>query len=151
MQIISLHGWESFKGIYEKLIILSGNNEFSNPFFYYAWNFTLNLLPWTFFSIIGFLNNRKNSDPLANYFLFKYPLIVITLLSVFSTKTPYYPIQILSITSINAYLGISSIFNERNLFIKISRKILFIIFPILLLIIIFYVNNNQSLINLIEN
>ena len=148
VQIISIYGWESFKGIYEKLLTLSGNNEFSNPFFYYAWNFTLNLLPWTFFSILGFLNNRKNSDPLCNYFLFKYPLIVITLLSVFSTKTPYYPIQILSIASINAYLGVSSIFNERNLLIKFSRKILFILFPILLLIIIFYANNNQSLIDL---
>ena len=147
VQIISQHGWESFKGIYEKLLTLSGNNEFSNPIFYYAWNFTLNLLPWTFFSILGFLNNRKNSDPLCNYFLFKYPLIVITLLSVFSTKTPYYPIQILSITSINAYLGISSIFNERNFLIKFSRKILFILFPISLLIVIFYTINNQSLID----
>jgi len=148
VQIISIHGWESFKGIYEKLLILSGNNEFSNPFFYYAWNFTLNLLPWTVFSIIGFLNSRKNSDPLCNYFLFKYPLIVITLLSIFSTKTPYYPIQILSITSINAYLGISSIFNEKNLLIKLFRKILFTIFPILLLMIIFYANKNQSLIDI---
>jgi len=148
IQIISLHGWESFAEIYNKLLTLSGNNEFSNPFYYYIWNFTLNLLPWSIFSIIGFLNSRKNNDYLNNYFLFKYPLIVITLLSIFSTKTPYYPIQILSIASINSYLGIDYIFNKKNLFTKYFKKIFFILVPIFLLILLTYYNLNQSSIDL---
>ena len=33
IQIIKLHGWQSFTGIYDKLLTLSGDNDFSNPFF----------------------------------------------------------------------------------------------------------------------
>tara|TARA_Y100001978_G_scaffold194738_1_gene202193 strand:- start:591 stop:2138 length:1548 start_codon:yes stop_codon:yes gene_type:complete len=148
IQIITLHGWESFSEIYNKLLTLSVNNEFTNPFYYYIWNFTLNLMPWSVFSIIGFLNSRKNNDTLNNYFLFKYPLIVITLLSIFSTKTPYYPIQILSIASINSYLGIHYIFNKKNLFTKYFKKIFFIIIPIFLILFLNYYNLNQSAIDL---
>ncbi len=148
IQIISLHGWDSFSEIYNKLLTLSGDNEFSNPFFYYIWNFTLNLIPWSIFSIIGFFNNKKNSNSLSNYFLFKYPLIVLILLSIFSTKTPYYPIQILSISSINACLGIYLIFNEKNLFTKYFKRIFFTGIPIILLLLLGYINLNQSSIDL---
>ncbi len=144
VQIISLHGWESFKGIYEKLLTLSGNNEFSNPFYYYLWNFSLNLFPWSIFSFFGFIFSRSSKNPIARYFLFQYPLLILILLSVFSTKTPYYPMQILSITSINAYLGISFIFKEKNFFTKYLKKIFFVIVPIFLLLILGYININQS-------
>ena len=55
--------------------------------------------------------------------------MVITILSIFSTKTPYYPIQILAISSINAYLGISYIFNEKSKFNKYFKKMFFLVFP----------------------
>ncbi len=142
--IISLHGWESFTGIYNKLITLSGNNEFSNPFYYYLWNFPLNLFPWTIFSFFGFILSSSSKNPIAKYFLFQYPLLILILLSIFSTKTPYYPMQLLSITSINAYLGISYILKEKNFFTKYLKKIFFVIVPIFLLLILGYVNIKQS-------
>ena len=147
-QIIELYGWESFTGIYNKLLTLSSKNEFSNPFYYYIWNFSLNLIPWSIFSFIGFIKSGKSKNPIANYFLFKYPIIIITLLSIFSTKTPYYPIQLLSITSINTFLGISYIFNEKNLFTKYLKKLFFIIVPILILLALVYINLNQYLIDM---
>ncbi len=88
--IIQINGWETFSGLYTKLIFLSGDTVFTNPFYYYLWNLTLNTFPWSLFSLIGFLTSQKNNSNLSIYFLTRYPIIVIILLSFFSTKTPYY-------------------------------------------------------------
>ena len=148
IQIIHLHGWGIYSGLYYKLITLSENNEFTNPFYYYLWNFILNTLPWSIFSIIGFIQISNSKNKLTNYFLFKYPLIIMTLLSIFSTKTPYYPLQIISLTSINAFIGINYIFSNRNKTIIFINKIIFLLIPFFLLVCLLYVNINKTLINI---
>ena len=151
IQMIIINGWDTYSGLYTKLLSLSENNVFTNPIYYYLWNFTLNSFPWTIFIIFGFIEISKRQDKLSNYFLFKYPLFVLISLSLFSTKTPYYPLQIVPLTSINAYLGINYILSKKDLITKIIFKFLFFIIPIFLLISVFYLNINKEIIELDKN
>jgi len=139
-EIVSLHGWDSLSGLYKKLISLSEQNTFTNPFYFYIWNFTINSLPWSLFSILGFLKVAKRENNLSNYFLYKYPISVMVLLSLFSTKTPYYPLQILSLTSINAYLGINYIFTNKDIISKNFIRLISLVIPTFVLITIVFLN-----------
>ena len=138
--IINTYGFENYYGLFEKLLTLSKNNVFTNPFYYYLWNLPLNIFPWTFLLIPGFISAYKIKDSIAKYFLFFYPLTIVLVLSLFSTKTQYYPLQLLSLFSINIYLGIISILemrNKLNLFIKIIN---FIFLPLIIFLSIVLIN-----------
>ena len=99
--------------LFDKLTILSQKNKFTNPFYYYFWNIPITFLPWSIFSFIGIVSNTgesKNNKLILTYF----PLILILILSIFSTKTPYYPLQISSILSLNSYVGIKYLFSSKK-------------------------------------
>ena len=121
-------------------MFLSKNNHFTNPFYYYFWNLSINIFPWTIPSFIGiFKASRFNI--ISKYFLFYYPIFILVLLSLFSTKTPYYPIQILSLISINTYIGIKYfIENNKNNIIFYLEKINFLIIPILTIVFVMIIN-----------
>ena len=149
LSIINVYGFESYSGLFEKVLILSRKNVFTNPFYYYIWNFPLNIFPWSLLIFPGLVSAFNLKDKISKYFLFFYPLTILLLLSLFSTKTQYYPIQILSLSSINIYLGILSISEKRNklnLFIKfINFKFLpLIIFLTLVLINLGFIDLNLS-------
>ena len=95
----------------EKFNSLSSKNTFTNPFYYYFWNVPVTFLPWSFFAIIGTTYNIFQSKE-NKYILAFFPLILVATLSIFSTKTPYYPLQISSIFSLNTYVGIKYLFNS---------------------------------------
>ena len=149
-KVINIYDFSTFNGIFEKLITLSKNNNFTNPFYYYLWNLPLNSLPWSIFSLIGIYKVNQFNQNLSKYFLIKFPLLIIILLSLFSTKTPYYPIQILPLLSINAFLGIEYLLNGRNKIKIYLKKILFGLIPIILIVGVVFINLNNSLIG-IEN
>ena len=116
----------------EKFTNLSNNNTFTNPFYYYLWNIPLTYLPWSIFAIVGTIYNLNQSKE-NKYILSFFPLILIGILSIFSTKTPYYTLQLSSIFSLNTYVGINYLFNSKRyriISIFITSKIipLFIIF-----------------------
>ena len=140
---ISIYSFSTYSGLFEKLMILSKNNHFTNPFYYYLWNFSINIFPWTIPSIIGiFKASRLNI--ISKYFLFYYPIFILVLLSLFSTKTPYYPIQILSLISINTYIGIKYfIENNKKNIIFYLEKINFILIPILAFVFILIINSSE--------
>ncbi len=100
--------------LFEKLNNLSSKNTFTNPFYYYFWNIPINFLPWSLFSFLGLIFNYKNLKKI-NSILIIYPIIFIFLLSLFSTKTPYYALPISSILSLNAYIGIKKIIKSMQL------------------------------------
>ncbi len=109
----------------EKFSILSNKNTFTNPFYYYFWNIPATYLPWSIFSIVGIIDSLyKNKE---NKFLLSFfPLILIGILSIFSTKTPYYTLQISSIFTLNTYIGIKYLFNSKSfklIFIFITSRI----------------------------
>ena len=140
VHIFTFYGKERYLGLFEKLIFLSKKNNFTNPFYYYLWNLPLNIFPWSIFAIVGFFNSRNLKDELSRYFLFTFPLIILVLISFFSTKTPYYPIQILSLISINSYLGIEIILEGRKNHLISLNYFLFIIVPIIFIFAVLYVN-----------
>ncbi|MCQ9203435.1 MAG: glycosyltransferase family 39 protein [Prochlorococcus marinus CUG1436] len=110
----------------EKFNFLSSKNTFTNPFYYYFWNVPITFLPWSFFALIGTTYNISQSTE-NKYILAFFPLILVATLSIFSTKTPYYTLQISSIFSLNAYLGIKYLFNSyrySRFFIFITSKII---------------------------
>ena len=54
-------------------------------------------------------------------------MILITILSIFSTKTPYYNLQISSIFALNTYVGIRYLFNTKKykfIFVFITSRII---------------------------
>ena len=145
INIINIYDFETFLGLHNKLLFLSKNNNFTHPFYYYLWNIPINIFPWSICLIIGIIKSKYLKDKYAKYFLFTYPLIIIFLLSIFSTKTPYYPLQILSIFSINSYLGIITIFKNNKIFFNYIKKLLFVFVPILTFILaILLITNNLN-------
>lgn len=139
-EIITSYNFETFNGLYSKLLVLSKNNNFTNPFYYYLWNIPLNTFPWFFFSLFGFYKSFSFKNSTSKYFLFKFPLIIIFLLSLFSTKTPYYAIQIVPLISINSYIGIKYILSRENIITKYFKIITFSLFPVIIGLSLFYAN-----------
>ena len=140
---ISIYSFATYSGLFEKLMILSKNNHFTNPFYYYLWNFSINIFPWTIPSFVGFFK-ASGFNKISRYFLFFYPIFILVLLSLFSTKTPYYPIQILSLISINTYIGIKFFIenNKNNIFFYLE-KINFLFIPILIILFILFINFSE--------
>ena len=135
-----------FVYLFEKFNTLSNKNNFTNPFYYYIWNIPVSFLPWSIFFIFGLMRTtfmKKDEKFILGYF----PLILISILSIFSTKTPYYPLQISSILSLNAFIGISHLFDSKNyksIFIFITSKL----FPSLIIsIILIYIFFFKSSLN----
>jgi len=129
--------------LFEKFNILSNKNSFTNPIYYYFWNIPATYLPWSIFGIIGIIHNLYESKD-YKYILAFFPLILIATLSIFSTKTPYYTLQISSILTLNSYVGIKYLFNSkryRYIFIFISSKIIPLILVSLTLIYCFFFKN----------
>ncbi len=121
--------------LFEKLNSLSNKNTFTNPFYYYFWNIPITFLPWSIFAVIGLISNFSENN--RNKFILSFfPLTLILILSFFSTKTPYYPLQISSILSLNSYVGIKYLFKSEKykyIFIFIISKLM----PLLLFTLIF--------------
>ena len=139
---IAIYSFSTYAGIFRKFLILSKNNTFTQAPYYYLWNLSVNFLPWTILSIIGFIQAYKMKS-LNKYFLFFYPLLTITLLSFFSTKTPYYPLQIFSIISLNAYIGIKYLISKDGgkLFFFLE-KLNYLFIPFIVIIAVILMNNN---------
>ena len=138
--------------LFEKFDILSNKNTFTNPFYYYIWNIPVTFFPWSIFAIIGIIFNINGSKD-HKYILTFFPLILISILSIFSTKTPYYALQISSIFTLNTFAGIEYLFNSRRykkIFVFITSKIV----PLLILALTFtyyFFFKNISNLNFKEN
>ena len=112
--------------LFEKFKFLSNKNDSTNPLYYYFWNIPITFLPWSIFSMIGIIFHKsENKD--QKFILTFFPLTFILVISLFSTKTPYYPLQISSILALNSFLGIKYLFNSKiykSIFIFVASKII---------------------------
>ncbi len=130
----------------EKFNFLSNKNTFTNPFYYYFWNIPATFLPWSFFAIIGTIFNISGSKE-HKYLLTFFPIILIAILSIFSTKTPYYNLQISSIFALNTYVGIRYLFNTKKykfIFVFITSRIIPLFIFALTLTYYFFLKNLTS-------
>jgi len=100
--------------LFYKLKNLSSKNTFTNPYYYYFWNIPINFLPWSLFALLGLVSNYKKIKK-VNSIIVLYPIIFILLISLFSTKTPYYALPISSIISLNTYVGIKETIKSSRL------------------------------------
>ena len=144
LKVLSVYDLSLYSGLYRKLIYLSGKNNFSNPILYYLWNIPINILPWSAFALLGIITSIKSKSFIERYFLFFYPVINILLLSLFSTKTPYYPLQILSLISLNTYKGLFDTFNNKTRLNKLIKYFNFYFIPVILIVLVYYINSNFS-------
>ncbi len=138
--------------LFEKFYTLSNENTFTNPIYYYLWNIPVTFLPWSIFAIIGAVFNIFKSKE-NKYILGFFPLILTAILSIFSTKTPYYPLQISSIITLNSYVGIHYLFNSKRykkLFIFVTSRII-PVFLISLTFLYYFFFKNTINFNLREN
>ena len=122
----NLYGLDFINGINNKLLSLSKSNTFSQPFYYYFWNLPISFLPWTPFSIYGLRLTKRNLNFQKSYLIIIYPLFLIFLLSLFSTKVPYYSLQAFPFLSISASYGLlhfSSKINSKQK--RIINKLVF--------------------------
>ena len=110
----------------EKFNILTNKNTFTNPFYYYLWNIPATFLPWSIFATVGtvcsFYESKNN-----RYILTFFPIILIAVLSVFSTKTSYYPLQISPVFALNTYAGIKFLCNSERykvIFVFVTSRII---------------------------
>jgi len=136
----------------DKFNTLSKDNNFTNPFYYYLWNIPVTFLPWSIFSIIGLIHGLKSKNS-QGFILFYFPIILIILISCFSTKTPYYPLQISSILSLNGFIGVKYLIETKRfkfIFIFFTSKIIpFFLFSILF--IYYFIVKNSLNFNIKEN
>ena len=138
--------------LFKKFNVLSNKNTFTNPFYYYLWNIPITFLPWSIFSIIGLIKNSSENKE-KKYLLTIFPLLLIIIISIFSTKTPYYPLQISSILSLNSYIGIKYLIESNRykfIFTFFTSKII----PLLLICCVFayyFVFKNLTVFNFKEN
>jgi 4-amino-4-deoxy-L-arabinose transferase-like glycosyltransferase len=101
------YGALPFQQLFGKLLYLGTADTYNPGPLYYLWNIPANAFPWPLFSLIGavlFIRKliqkyyKKNTNintynrPLL---LLGYPLIFFLLLSVFKTRTLYYPLQLM--------------------------------------------------------
>ncbi len=131
----------------EKFNNLSSKNNFTNPFYYYLWNIPVNFLPWSIFAIFGIIFQFKIYQK-RNYLLVYFPIFFILILSLFSTKTPYYVLPIASILSLNAFIGLRELLKIESLYLKILKVTSRIIPIIIIFTIVSYVLILRNLINL---
>lgn len=116
-----LHGNIVFQQLFGKLIFLAEESYHESQWWYYLWNLPLNGFPWVFISLMARLN--KSQIPL----LWGFPLVMLICLSVFSTRTPYYGLQILPFAAILSAIAIKQDYKRISKFIFASGSFLMII------------------------
>jgi len=141
----NLYGVDFINGINNKVLSLSKSNTFSQPFYYYLWNIPISFLPWTPFSIYGLRLISKKFTGQKHYLIFIYPIFIIFLLSIFSTKVPYYSLQTFPFLSISASYGLFHFSSNLNLKKKrLINKIIFLFLFILFFLFAYYLTKKIS-------
>ncbi|PZU95831.1 MAG: hypothetical protein DCE90_11810 [Pseudanabaena sp.] len=108
------YGFLPFEQMFGKLLHLRGSDPNlynpDNSWFYYFWNLPANTLPWSLLAIYGIFliwMKRKLFDNIS--LLIGYPLVLFCLLTLFSTRMPYYTLQILPFWSLFAAYALESL------------------------------------------
>tara|TARA_Y100001968_G_scaffold110290_1_gene99836 strand:+ start:10842 stop:12383 length:1542 start_codon:yes stop_codon:yes gene_type:complete len=118
---LNSYGIERVSLLISKINHLSNQNEFSKSYFYYIWNIPANTFPWGLTFLIGIFYVLNQEDKKNKLILFIYPLLFLIQLSLFETKTPYYPLQLTPFIAINSSLALNRLIEDNK---SIYKKIL---------------------------
>lgn len=94
---LSVHqyGWLPLQQLFGKLIYLSGADFYNTTPLFYLWNIPVNGFPWPLFAIAGGIIGWQQRQHYQYSLLWlAYPLLFWGELTVFDTRTWYYPLQI---------------------------------------------------------
>lgn len=75
---------------------------------YYFWNIPLNAFPWPLLAVPGLWLGWQSPYPRKALWL-GYPLVLFTLLTLFKTRTWYYPLQLLPFVALLAALALTAL------------------------------------------
>ena len=119
--ILKQYGLISIMSQISKLSYLSSSDAFRQPLYYYLWNIPINTFPWSITAFIGMIIILNSDRSEHKQILLYYPLIVIIILSLFNTKTPYYALQVTPFISISTALFFQYVFNDSNQYKKLYK------------------------------
>ena len=125
------YGMQPFQQLVGKLFLLGSQGWYQAGPLYYLWNIPANAFPWPLFALIGMiliLQNlslksllgtastqrlQRSFSPILGFrqvsslpLLLGYPVVLFLELSLFKTRTPYYPLQLLPFMSLLAALAL---------------------------------------------
>ena len=101
------YGLELVGGLWQKLLFLSRADVYAAGPFYYLWNIPANTAPWILAALLGWpIAWRLPLERGQRLLLLLYPLLLLLLLSLFRTKTPYYGLQLTPWIAMAASLGL---------------------------------------------
>jgi 4-amino-4-deoxy-L-arabinose transferase-like glycosyltransferase len=98
---VNRYGSLPLEHLFGKIVALSENyfEIYTTPLFY-LWNIPANSFPWAFFAIAGFVLVWRAPGLNRKLLWLGYPLILFVLLTLFRTRTWYYPLQLYPFTAL---------------------------------------------------
>ncbi|MEO0769134.1 MAG: glycosyltransferase family 39 protein [Cyanobacteria bacterium J06649_4] len=114
--------------------------------FYYLWNIPVNMIPWCVFTVIGLfmvfripgfwwgISSFKVAHAYPHRWLFLYPLLMLGMLTLFTTKTAYYTLQLHPWLAFFSAIALHTVAYQRSAFLRRLLSYLFAAIGIILLL-----------------
>ena len=100
------YGWDPLRQLLGKVLVLSQSEwHQGNGLFYYFWNIPVNSFPW-FFLAVGGIGILLGSPLRRRLYLLVYPGLMLLILTLFRTRTPYYALQLYPWIALLAGVGL---------------------------------------------
>ena len=113
---IAQYGDKPIAELFGKLIHLKRQTYLGAGPFYYVWNIPANGFPWVFFALAGLWLafyerdvRQLLKDNLARLLLLGYPILLLIELSLFGTRTHYYPLQLMPFVGLLAAIALNQL------------------------------------------
>jgi 4-amino-4-deoxy-L-arabinose transferase-like glycosyltransferase len=105
---VQRYGWMPIERIFGAVVNLSQSDYHGVGPLYYLWSIPANAFPWPLLSVIGVVMGWRS--PYRRKLLWLgYPLVLLTLLAIFKTRTWYYPLQLLPFGALLAAMPLVSL------------------------------------------
>lgn len=100
-----------YEGLFGTLGMLTRRDFHDVGPWYYLWNFPANFFPWALFSLAGFVL-LLGGDRQRSLLVWSYPLVLFGLLNLFTTKTPYYLLQVMPLAALLAGVALEHLWKR---------------------------------------
>lgn len=121
---VQKYGTSPLQELFGKLFHLGGQTYQGANQFYYFWNIPANGFPWVFFALGGLWLAFRHPDIKAllksnqtRFLLIGYPVTLFIQLTMFGTRTHYYPLQLMPFIGLFAAIALSHLihlYTQRN-------------------------------------
>lgn len=101
-----MYGWAPITIQIEKLLFLAGEDFHSAGPLYYFWNIPLTAFPWPFFALAGGVIAWRAPSFRRKSLFIGFPVLLLVELTMFSTRTWYYALQLLPYLSLLAAVAL---------------------------------------------